>query len=57
MKNYSLLHDVPIQPQRGGGDIAPTHLQPVLEGGEWSAPLLGSFTPGEDPVSFVREAG
>jgi len=56
-KKYSLCHDVPIQAQMGGGGITPTHSQPVLEGGEWSAPLFGSFTPGVDPVPFVREAG
>ena len=33
-KRYSLTNDVPIQAQRGGGGIAPTHSQPVLEGGE-----------------------
>jgi len=48
---------MPIQAQMGGGGIAPTHSQPVLEGGEWSSPLFGSFTPGEEPVPFQREAG
>jgi hypothetical protein len=29
----------------------------ALEGGGWSAPLPGRFTPGEDPVPLVQEAG
>jgi hypothetical protein len=29
----------------------------ALEGGEWSAPRPGRFTPGKDPVSIVQEAG
>jgi hypothetical protein len=56
-KRYSLPNDVPIQAQRGGGGIAPTHSQPVLEGGEWSAPFFGSFTPGEDPVPLCGRLG
>ena len=27
------------------------------DGGGWSAPLLGRFTPGKDPVPFLQEAG
>jgi hypothetical protein len=29
----------------------------ALEGGGWSAPRLGRFTPGKDPVPIVQEAG
>jgi hypothetical protein len=29
----------------------------VLEGGRWSAPRPGRFTPGKDPVPVVQEAG
>jgi hypothetical protein len=29
----------------------------ALEGGEWSAPRPGRFTPGKDPVPIVQEAG
>ena len=28
-----------------------------LDGGGWSAPRLGCFTPGKDPVPIVQEAG
>ena len=28
-----------------------------LDGGRWSAPRPGSFTPGKDPVPIVQEAG
>jgi hypothetical protein len=28
-----------------------------LEGGGWSAPRPGRFTPGKDPVPVVKEAG
>ena len=28
-----------------------------LDGGGWSAPRPGSFTPGKDPVHIVQEAG
>jgi hypothetical protein len=30
---------------------------PALEGGGWSAPLSDRFTPREDPVPFIQEAG
>jgi hypothetical protein len=29
----------------------------ALEGGGWSAPCPGRFTPGKDPVPIVQEAG
>src|SRR5215510_10243366 len=29
----------------------------TLEGGGWSAPRSGRFTPGKDPVPIVQEAG
>ena len=29
----------------------------VLNGGEWTTPLPGHFTPGKDPVPIVQEAG
>ena len=29
----------------------------ALDGGGWSAPRPGRFTPGKDPVSIVQEAG
>jgi hypothetical protein len=29
----------------------------ALEGGGWSAPRPGRFTPGKDPVPIVQEAG
>jgi hypothetical protein len=29
----------------------------ALEGGGWSAPHPGRFTPGKDPVPIVQEAG
>ena len=29
----------------------------VLDGGGWSAPRPGRFTPGKDPVPIVQEAG
>ena len=28
-----------------------------LDGGEWSTPRPGHFTPGKDPVPIVEEAG
>jgi hypothetical protein len=28
-----------------------------LDGGGWLTPRLGRFTPGEDPVTIVHEAG
>jgi hypothetical protein len=31
-------------------------LTSVLDGGEWSTPRAGHFTPGKDPVSIVQEA-
>jgi len=30
---------------------------PALEGGGWSAPRPGHFTPGKDPLPMVQEAG
>jgi hypothetical protein len=32
-------------------------LTSALEGGGWSAPRPGRFTPGKDPVPIVQEAG
>ena len=32
-------------------------LTSALDGGWWSTPLAGSFTPGKDPVPIVQEAG
>ena len=32
-------------------------LTSVLDGGGWSAPRPGRFTPGKDPVPIVQEAG
>ena len=32
-------------------------LTSVLDGGGWSTPHPGHFTPGKDPVPIVREAG
>jgi len=29
----------------------------ALDGGGWLTPHLGLFTPGEDPVAIVQEAG
>jgi hypothetical protein len=29
----------------------------VLEGGGWSAPSPGRYTPGKDPLPIVKEAG
>jgi hypothetical protein len=46
--------------QRGGGGDAVnlnTFMTPALEGGGWSAPPPGRFTPGKDSVPIVQEAG
>jgi len=32
-------------------------LTSALDGGEWSTPGPGRFTPGKDPVPIVQEAG
>ena len=32
-------------------------LTSALDGGGWSAPRLGRFTPGKDPVPIVQESG
>ena len=29
----------------------------ALDGGEWSTPRLGRFTPGKDPVPIVQDVG
>jgi hypothetical protein len=34
----------------------PKPLGSVLEGGGWSAPRPGRFTPGKDPVPILQEA-
>jgi hypothetical protein len=43
--------------QRVSRDITTLSLTSALDGGGWSTPRPGRFTPGKDPVSFVREAG
>ena len=35
---------------------SPTLLTSALDGGRWSAPRPGRFTPGKDPVPIVQEA-
>jgi hypothetical protein len=37
--------------------IALSFLDPALEGGGWSAPRPGRFTPGKEPVPIIQEAG
>jgi len=43
--------------QRVGTGIALLFMTAELEGGEWSTPRPGRFTPGKDPVPIVQEAG
>jgi hypothetical protein len=44
--------------QRGSRDIALLFsLTSALDGGGWSTPRPGRFTPGKDPVTTVQEAG
>ena len=39
------------------GIALPFHDPRRLDGGGWSAPRTGRFTPGKDPVPIVQEAG
>jgi len=48
---------MPMQAQRGGGGIAPTHPNLGTGMGELSAPRPGRFTHGIYPVLNVQEAG
>jgi len=48
---------MPVQADRGGGGIDPTIRNKALKGGEWSAPLSGSFAPGEESELFILWAG
>jgi hypothetical protein len=45
--------------QRGEGDkrYSSTLLTSAIEGGGWSAPRPGRFTPEKDPVPIDQEAG
>jgi hypothetical protein len=49
----------PVRPEGpdGGRGIAQSFLTSALEGGGWSAPRPGPFTPGKDPVPIVQEVG
>jgi hypothetical protein len=44
-----------MKSQSGRRSIAVLFLQPQVDG--WSAPRPGRFTPGNDPVPIVQEAG
>jgi hypothetical protein len=48
---------MPMQIQRGGRGIPPSHLQPNREGGGWSAPHTDHLTPMKDSITLVQEAG
>jgi hypothetical protein len=48
---------MPVQADRGGEGTDPTIRNKALKGGEWSAPLSGSFGPGEDSELITLEAG
>ena len=50
--------DQATEAQRVSRGIALVFLYPRnLDGGRWSAPRPGRFTPGKDPVPIVQEAG
>jgi hypothetical protein len=43
--------------QWGGRGIALLFIDLGARMGRWSSPRLGRFTPGEDPITIIREAG
>ena len=46
---------MPVQAKRGGGGVAPTHLQPQqLKGVVWTAPHPSCFIRGKDLVPIVQ---
>jgi hypothetical protein len=47
-------HEGPEGEQRYSSTLS---LTPALDGGGWSTPRPGRFTPGNDPVPIVQEAG
>jgi len=47
-------YEVPEREQRYSSTLS---LTSALDGGGWSMPHLGYFTPGKDPVFIVQEAG
>jgi len=47
---------MPVQEERRGGGIAPTHSQPGTRRGGWSATLFGRPTRGKNTVPIVQEA-
>ena len=47
---------MPMQAQRGGEGIAPTHIHPALGGCGSEASRFGLFNPGKDPIAVVQEA-
>jgi hypothetical protein len=46
-----------LKAQRGSGGIALLIRDLGARRGGWSAPRLGRFAPGKDPVPIVQEAG
>ena len=57
MQVITLVNDMPTQAQREGGGIAPPIRNLALDGGRWSTPLSGPFTPGKDLAPIAQEAG
>jgi hypothetical protein len=60
-RGYCVSHVASVHPritkaQRESGVIA-ILLASVLDGGGWSSPRSGRFTPGKDPVPIVQEVG
>jgi len=47
-------HEDPEREQMYSSTVPSTS---ALDGGEWSTPRPGRFTPGKDPVSIAQEAG
>jgi hypothetical protein len=52
---FTLYQDLKVQ--SSSRDIALLSLTSALVRGQWSAPLPSRFTPGNDPVPIVQEAG
>jgi hypothetical protein len=57
LKKVKFTLEQAMKAQRGSRDSSTLSLTSALDGGGWSTPRPGRFTPGNNPVLIAQEAG